>query len=335
MADGPNALNSWESSGRSARHARDPELERMLRLLNDHLDKARALLPRPAAPQMPVVLVVGCARAGSTLLMQWLADSGLVSYATNLLSRFYKDPYIGALIHRVLFDLDHRGEVFPVKPAHGEFVSELGRTRGADAPHDFGYLWRNYFGFGELQSELTRTPDAMGIAALRSDVGGMEQVFGKPVMLKAMELNWQIPLLRSIFPNSVFLFIQRDPMANAASLLKARQSFYGDEGAWYSYKPAEYAALKELPPWEQAVAQVACTNRAVRAGLAAIPAEDAIDVRYEEFCADPAALHRRLAARLGASTHYHGPAHFHASGKAFAPEQQERARAFLSAYASG
>ena len=329
MADGPNALNSWESSGRSARHARDPELERMLRLLNDHLDKARALLPRPAAPQMPVVLVVGCARAGSTLLMQWLADSGLVSYASNLLSRFYKDPYIGALIHRVLFDLDHRGEVFPIKPAHGEFVSELGRTRGADAPHDFGYLWRNYFGFGELQSELTRAPDASGIAALRSDVGGMEQVFGKPVMLKAMELNWRIPLLRSIFPESVFLFIQRDPAANAASLLKARRSFYGDEGAWYSYKPAEYDALKELPPWEQAVAQVACTNRAVRAGLAGIPAEDAIDVRYEEFCANPAGMYARICRRLGNDKPYSGPIAFEASALHMDEQLAQRTRSII------
>lgn len=332
MAAQEDALNSWEAQQRSSRHARDPELERLLRLLNEHLERARPFLPRPAQPAKPVVLVVGCARAGSTLLMQWLARTGLVAYPTNLISRFYKDAYVGALVHRILFDLDHRGEVFPDKPVGSVFRSELGRTQGADAPHDFGYFWRNHFAFGVLQSEAVRTPDAEGIAALRGDAAAMELVFGKPVMLKAMELNWHIPLLRSIFPDSVFLFIRRDPMANAASLVKARRDFFGDERSWYSYKPTEYPLIKELPAWEQTIAQVICTNRAVEGHLKDVPANDAIEVRYEEFCADPAVLHKRLSERLGSGLAYEGPASFKISSRPTDPETEERARAIMDRF---
>lgn len=329
MATDPNALNSWETTQRADRHARDPELERLLALLNDHLHRARELTPRPVAPALPVVFVVGCARAGSTLLMQWLAHTGMVAYATNIISRFYKDPYVGALVHRILHDLDHRGEVFPDKPDRSAFRSELGRTHGADAPHDFGYFWRNYFGFGELQCDLVRTPDATQSAALQSDVAGMEQVFGRPVMLKAMEMNWHLPAIRALFPDSVFLFVQRDPIANAASLLKARRSFYGDDGAWYSYKPAEYDTIKTLPPWEQVVAQVWHTNKAVRNGLKGLPAADVIEVEYERFCADPAWLHRLIATRLGTDASYTGPLHFAASSAAVTDEMKARAQHML------
>ena len=37
-----------------------------------------------------VVLVVGGPRSGSTVMMQWLASSGVFAYPSNLLSRFYR-----------------------------------------------------------------------------------------------------------------------------------------------------------------------------------------------------------------------------------------------------
>lgn len=329
MAADPNALNRWESAQRAPRHARDPELEAALRTLNDHLDRSRHLLPRPLLPSKPVVFVVGCARGGSTLLMQWLASTGLVAYPTNLLSRFYKDPYVGALIHRILYDLDHKGEVFPTKPDRSDFRSELGRTLGANAPHDFGYLWRNYFTFGALQSDLVTVPDADRLTGLQSDVASMELVFQRPVMLKAMEMNWHIPLLRKLFPDSVFLFVQRELNAHAASILKARVDYFGDEAAWYSYKPAEYESIRAAAPWEQVVSQVWYTNRAVQRGLTGLPDKDVIKVPYDHFCAAPSELHQKLASRLGSSSTYEGPMSFKISDRPVDARRAEESRQLI------
>src|SRR5690606_39244763 len=91
---------------------------------------------------------------------------------------------------------------------------------------------------------------------LAKDVAGMEEVFGRPVLLKAMEMNWHIPLVRAIFPNSVFIFNRRDILQNAISLFNARKNYVGSEEGWYSYRPAEYEALAKMAPWEQVVAQV-------------------------------------------------------------------------------
>ncbi len=329
MATDPNALSPWESAGRTGGHARDTGLEDTLRSLNDHLQRSRGLLERPAAPRMPVLFIVGCARGGSTLTMQWLAATGLVAYPTNILSRFYKDPYVGALVHRALFDLDKRGEIFPEKRGADAFTSDLGRTRGADAPHDFNYFWRNYFAFGERQDILLQQPDPARLNDLRSDVAAMELVFGKPMLLKAMEMNWQIPTLRSLFPDSVFLFVQRNIVDNAVSLLNARRSFYGDEGAWYSYKPMEYGTIKDEAPWEQVVAQVWYTNRTIKNALAELPERDVMHVQYERFCHDPSSLYASLADRLTSTEPYSGPASFEPMGGNGNAELVGRAEAMI------
>lgn len=335
MATEGSGLNPWETVKRTTRHSRDPVLEESLKRLNDHLAKASPLLTRPAGPQHPVLFVVGCARGGSTLLMQWLASSGLVAYPSNIISRFYGDPMVGALVQRVLHDLDHRGEIFPEREASEDFESELGRTRGPISPHDFGYFWRRFFRFGAQQHMLLEQPDGPAIARLRGDVAGIEEVFSKPVLLKAMELNWHIPILRAIFPNSVFLFVQRSVPENATSILKARVSYFGTDTAWYSYKPQEFDAIKNLPPWEQAVAQVWLTNRAVRTGLSGIPHEDVLDVRYERFCEAPAELHSRLCKRLGIEAGYIGSSSFTARSKPIEPGLSSRASRLLERLEAG
>ena len=50
----------------------------------------------------PIIFIMGALRSGTTLLMQWLANTGIVAYPTNLLSRFYKAPILGAKIQLML-----------------------------------------------------------------------------------------------------------------------------------------------------------------------------------------------------------------------------------------
>ena len=47
------------------------------------------LLKEPSPDRRPIILILGCARSESTLLLQLLAESGAFAYPTNFLSRFY------------------------------------------------------------------------------------------------------------------------------------------------------------------------------------------------------------------------------------------------------
>ncbi|MBK6551076.1 MAG: sulfotransferase [Flavobacteriales bacterium] len=284
---------------------------------------------------MPVLFIVGCARAGSTILFQSLAHSGQFAYPTNLMSRFYRDPYFGAMVHRLLYDLDHQREIFSDEARVLEFKSRLGRSQGAAAPHDFGYFWRNYYTFGTTQSELLRAPSLEEVRALVSDVAGIESVFARPVLLKGMEMNWHIPTIRALFPNSIFLFNHREILHNAMSILDARRSYSGDENAWYSYKPTEFDQIKELPAWEQVVAQVWLTERAVQQGSAGIPTSDFLDISYEDLCREPEAVHTRIYTRLNLNAKYQGPISFQGPEKAIPNTLSDRADALIDKLRSG
>lgn len=326
--------NRWESMKRRAEHRRHPELESALERLNSYLHRSRGQLQGPSAPTMPVLFIVGCARGGSTILFQSLAASGYLAYPTNIISRFYRDPYLGALVHKVLYDLDHNFEIVPEQAREISFSSRLGRAQGAAAPHDFGYFWRNYFTFGEKQSDLLRAPSENDKHELAKDVAGMEEVFGRPVLLKAMEMNWHIPLVRAIFPNSVFIFNRRDILQNAISLFNARKNYVGSEEGWYSYRPAEYEAIAKMAPWEQVVAQVWYTEMAVAKGLERIPKSDVIEVQYEELCRSPAQVHDRIWQRIGTGGGYSGPQFFSTKETSIPPELQARAKELLKALSS-
>jgi hypothetical protein len=93
---------------RKKEHQKNEKLEDLLILLNDVLWIAEEkAISKFEQPQFPVLLVVGCPRSGSTLITQWLSNLGVFSYPSNLLSRFFKAPYIGALIQKMLTDPDY------------------------------------------------------------------------------------------------------------------------------------------------------------------------------------------------------------------------------------
>lgn len=98
-----NALDCFRSTTlsdeRTAKFRRNELLENFLAELNSDLQPSeQALLKQQTSADAdhPVIFVMGPLRSGTTLFMQWLANTGLVAYPTNLLSRFYQAPVLGA-----------------------------------------------------------------------------------------------------------------------------------------------------------------------------------------------------------------------------------------------
>jgi hypothetical protein len=94
-------------------------------------------------------------------------------------------------------------------------------------------------------------------------------------------------LIKSEDPNSKFIFIKRQLLYNAQSLLLARKDFFGDFKYWYSIKPSEYIKLKNRDPFGQVVGQVDCTNAAIEKGLSKVKSERTISITYEDLCHKP------------------------------------------------
>ncbi len=287
---------------RSPRFRRNAELEGLLDELNGLLAGPQAeVLAAHTRPRHPPVFVVGCARSGTTLAMQLLAASGWFGYPSNLISRFYAAPYIGARIQQMLVERKYAfGDELDTGAgdAHSSFSSALGKTRGMLAPNEFWYFWRRYFPPLDVHPFSDDQLQGVDKAGFRAELAALEAALERPLAMKAMIMNWNIPFLAELFDNALFVHVKRDPFFNMQSLWLARRQFFGDDAAWYSFKPPEYEALSRRPVPEQLAGQVFHTNRAIEAGLAQLPETSRLVLDYEELCLDPAAALARLAGRL-------------------------------------
>ena len=282
---------------------RNSQLEKLLDTLNELLWCAEEQLIASSSepgPDYPIVFVMGPLRSGTTLFMQWLAYSGLVAYPTNLLSRFYGVPVVGAYIQLLLTDarFNFRNEIFDFKSPI-EFTSDNGKTRGALAPNEFWYFWRRFLPFDELDwlpdQELFRVVDQY---TLVGELTSLTRIFGKPFALKSMILNFNIPFLDAIFKKALFIQLKRDPVANVESILEARKRQFGSENNWYSFKIPEYPELKDLDPYRQCSGQLHYINKAVTKGLATVDETRKLVVQYEDFCQNPRCVFGEMVEKL-------------------------------------
>lgn len=310
--------NSNDSKRRTALFRRNTELEHLLASLNESLSVAEDRFLQKssdAESEHPIIFVMGPLRSGTTLFMQWLANSGIAAYPTNLLSRFYRAPAIGAQIQLLLTDprYEFRNEI-PEFRNEISFQSENGKTTGALAPNEFWYFWRRFLPFQDLDwlpdEELHRVVDKQ---KLRAELAALTRVFDKPFALKAMILNYNIPFLDAMFEKAVFVQLKRDTITNVSSVLDARERQLGSREQWYSFKIPEYPQLEGLDAISQATGQVVSIDNAVTKGMGMVDASKKLVVQYEEFCADPRRVFRELLTKLASDESrcsYDGPERF-------------------------
>jgi hypothetical protein len=307
-----------EILGRTAGFTRNEALEALLHSLNSSLAVAEdQLISGYAVPEFPIVLLVGPLRSGTTLIMQWLASTGVVAYPTNLLSRFYGAPVLGAKIQLLLTDpkYNFRNELGELLQQI-QYSSENGKTQGTLAPNEFWYFWRRFLPEASrdvwTDEELRAKFDSRTMLA---ELAGLTDVFKKPFAAKGLLFSYNIRFLNEILDKAIFVQTQRDPMFNIQSALHARERQLGTKQEWYSFKIPEYESLKALEPVAQVAAQVACINRAVASGMASLPEQRKMLVHYESFCANPRKTFDELADKLTAQGYpiggeYAGPESF-------------------------
>ncbi len=313
-------------------YQKNGKLEKLLRELNELLQPAEQVAVKNYhQPRYPVLLIVGGPRTGSTVMMQWLANTGVFVYPSNLLSRFYAAPYIGAKIQLMLTNPEYNfKDEFEDFTYRISFESDLGKTRGILAPNDFWYFWRRFIPNTEPvyleEAELKK----VDTRSFLSELAAIEAVFDKPFAMKAMILEQNLPFLARMFENGIFLYLKRHPFYNIQSLLEAREKFFGTRRRWYSIKPREYEFLSKLDdPIEQVAGQVYFKNKIVEKGLSQIPPSRWLQVDYDDFCRAPGQVFRQIQEKYRqqgypADWEYRGPQEFHSANTVRLPEGDVR-----------
>jgi hypothetical protein len=256
-----------------------------------------------------MVLIVGAPRSGTTLLTQWFAESNAFAVPSNLLARFFRAPYLGGLIQRLLTDpqLAYLDELSTGTEVTGSYKSTIGKTSGILAPHEFSYFWRQYFPVGpceHLSQESWANSDHVGFTA---GLAALEAGLGRPLAMKGLILQYNITQLAALLPNAIFVHTRRDEVANVDSLVNARRTV-SSESDWFSVRPPGSELVDDASPLEQVSAQVAWTNDWIVGEFAEIPERQRVTVDHEAFCSDQSYLWGALRDRMADLGHEIGAA---------------------------
>lgn len=252
----------------------------LLQHLNELLAPVESDMLRDATePQMPVLIIVGAPRSGTTLLAQLLANTGAFGYVNNFVARFWQAPAVGALIERALG--------IASSDQQGNYESRFGVTSGWGGPHEFAYFWRRWFPAGITDELGERELDELDGTPLLKEVHVLERAYDRPLFFKNLRCTLHIPFLAKLSGQFHFIYVTRDPLYMAQSILLMRDAKVGDRNKWWSIKPKEYTKLRLLSPLEQVVGQVFYMQRTAEKALARLSPNRYIKTSYEELCLQP------------------------------------------------
>jgi len=133
---------------------------------------------------------------------------------------------------------------------------------------------------------------------LRRSLRSVRRASGGSVIVNKRIANiLRIPLLVRAFPRARFVSLLRDGRAVAASL-QVVDWWPTSTVWWYGGTPIDWAA-EGRDPWELCARNWVEEVRITRAGLADVDPTRRIDLRYEDFVADPVPTLRATAAFAG------------------------------------
>ncbi|MBX3352665.1 MAG: sulfotransferase [Phycisphaeraceae bacterium] len=251
----------------------------------------RSLLRRDdGAEKAPAVFIVGPPRSGTTLVYEAMVGTMRFAYISNLAHRLYRVPAAASRLGA--------GILSNYQP---QYESKWGHVSGWAAPNEGGWVWERWFPAHDESESAEPSRGATG--AMCRTIGAMCRVMGGPFLNKNVNHSVWIPYLARVLPRSIFIEVDRDVVATARSMLKARCDELGDAGVheWISVKPRGWHAFARESPETQCVAQNMLLKRQINEDCTGIDPARRIVVPYERFCDDPAGWLDEVRSRLAAA----------------------------------
>lgn len=235
-------------------------------------------------PEKPIVLVTGAPRSGTTVLSQALIHHLPVTYFNNLTAVFPRAP----ITANRLFG---RWLGAPERTLH----SYYGRTSGFASENDGLHLWDRWLGPDRYAVPDRLSADAA--AELRRFFAAYEHAFGRPILNKNNALATGVLAIAEALPTAHFVYIRRDPIFTAQSILGARETIQGTRAAPYGVNdPTRNTTAAS--PIEDVCAQIVYHERRMEEERRIVGDDRFWVVDYERFCEAPHAIVERVGREI-------------------------------------
>ena len=272
-------LSLWDlNEKRKNEYYKDPDQEKRIFEMNRALFEAEFRGYKNDEVLYPFLFVFGVPRSGTTVSAQILANCLDVGYINNLVARFYLAPLHGL----ALSDSLHIQK-------QSSYKSEYASTEGIADLHEFGYFWR-YWLKKETVHDFTHAAESesdIDWAGLHLTLCSIQHAFSKPAVFKNMFGAYHIKKLCSLLKKVVFIYIERDDLDTAISILDARKKFYEDLNTWWSNIPPEFDRLKDLDYWQQIAGQIHYLKAFYFRQMQSVDEKHVIQLKYKDICNRP------------------------------------------------
>jgi len=270
---------------RTGKYSKPREEEDFLNDLNQILLKEEKGWYKDYNIEHPFIFIFGLPRSGTTLLSQFVAHSFDTGFVNNLMARFYLAPLHGIRLSKQV--LGNRKQTI--------FSSDYARTDNLSDIHEFGYFWR-YWLKKEHFSGVTKAKEIekqIEWQDLKKVLSSIQHEFGKPLVFKNIFGSYHISKLISLLNKTLFIYIERDELDVAVSILGARKKYYDDLNTWWSYMPPEYDKIKDLDYWDQISGQIFYLKKYYYSEIEK-NSDHIISISYKELCESPSSIVKKI-----------------------------------------
>lgn len=271
---------------RKGSYKKDQKQENFLEEFNKHLLKKEQDEYQDYPVKYPFLFVIGAPRSGTTLLTQLIANTFDISFFNNLSARFFLAPLQGLKFSQAVLG-DAR---------KSDFRSDYARTNSLNEIHEFGYFWRyllNKHTFDDitLAKEKESEIDWKNVKKVLST---LQHETDRPFIFKNIYGSYHMQKFVEIMQKVLFIYIERDELDTAVSILNARKKYNTDLNVWWSYQPLEYESIKDQDYWTQIAGQIYYLQRFYKREMERLPARNHLSVTYKEMCMNPGAVIEKI-----------------------------------------
>lgn len=220
------------------------------------------------------VFIIGAPRTGSTILYQIISNQFDVLYFDNLVCRMHQIPFIGFWFSE---------KVFRHRP-HNCFRSFFGATLafGLRAPSECGAFWyrwlpkeRHFVDYKDFNDKT--------VSQIRNELTAIINHFDRPLLIKNLNAGQRLRLLKKCFPEAKLIYVRRDPLMVAQSILEAKREIGLRDCDFWSVRPFNFVELLNLDGFEQVVKQIYYLEKQIEKDLGLFDSRNVLRLDYKNL----------------------------------------------------